>query len=105
MATELKKSDYSVGWICAIPIELAAVLAILDEAHPPLDAVDGDANVYKFGRIGRHNVVISCLPEGRYGITRASFVAAHMRSTFTRLRFGLMVGVGGGAPTTSNDIR
>ena len=105
MATELKKSDYSVGWICAISIELAAVLAILDETHPQLDVTGTDTNIYTFGRIGRHNVVISCLPEGRYGITRAGIVAAHMRSTFTRLRFGLMVGVGGGAPSEENDIR
>ena len=105
MATELNKSDYSVGWICAISIELAAVLAILDETHPQLDVASGDTNVYTFGRIGRHNVVIACLPEGRYGITRAGIVAAHMRSTFTRLRFGLMVGVGGGAPSDKNDIR
>ncbi|KAK6356092.1 hypothetical protein TWF718_000466 [Orbilia javanica] len=105
MTTELRASDYSVGWICAIPIELAAVLAILDETYPQLDAADGDTNVYRFGRIGRHNVVISCLPEGRYGLTRAGIVAAHMRSTFSRLRFGLMVGVGGGAPSEDSDVR
>ncbi|EPS38343.1 hypothetical protein H072_8027 [Dactylellina haptotyla CBS 200.50] len=105
MATKLKISDYRVGWICAISIELAAVCSILDETHPQLDVADGDTNVYTFGRIGRHNVVIACLPEGRYGITRASIVATHMRSTFTNLRFGLMVGVGGGAPSEENDIR
>ncbi|RVD86092.1 uncharacterized protein DFL_004386 [Arthrobotrys flagrans] len=105
MTTELQKSDYSVGWICAISIGLAAVRAVLDEIHPQLDATDGDTNVYEFGRIGRHNVVISWLPEGRYGVTRAGIVAAHMRSTFTRLRFGLMVGIGGGAPSENNDIR
>ncbi|KAJ6255789.1 hypothetical protein Dda_9470 [Drechslerella dactyloides] len=105
MATELKKSDYSVGWICAISIELAAVLAILDEIHPQLEIPTGGDNLYKFGRIGRHNIVIAWLPEGRYGITRAGIAAAHMRLTFTGLRFGLMVGVGGGAPSEENDIR
>ncbi|KAF3271333.1 hypothetical protein TWF217_005731 [Orbilia oligospora] len=105
MTTELKASDYSVGWICAIPIELTAVLAILDETYPRLDAADGDTDVYKFGRIGRHNVVISCLPAGRYGVTSASIAAAHLRSKFSKLRFGLMVGVGGGAPSADNDIR
>ncbi|KAF3231779.1 hypothetical protein TWF128_004494, partial [Orbilia oligospora] len=105
MTAELKASDYSVGWVCAIPIELTAVLAILDETYPQLDAADGDTNSYKFGRIGSHNVVISCLPAGRYGVTNAGIVAAHMRSTFAKLRFGLMVGVGGGAPSGDNDIR
>ncbi|KAJ6255786.1 hypothetical protein Dda_9467 [Drechslerella dactyloides] len=94
MATGLKTSDYSVGWICSVPIELAAVRAILDETHPPLDVADGDTNVYTFGRIDRHNVVIACLPEGRYGVTRASIAATHMCSTFTRLRFGLMYDFG-----------
>ncbi|KAF3147242.1 hypothetical protein TWF703_000082 [Orbilia oligospora] len=105
MTTGLKASDYSVGWICAIPIELTAVLAILDETYPQLDAADGDTNFYKFGRIGRHNVVISCLPAGRGGVTSAGIVAAHLRSKFSKLRFGLMVGVGGGAPSADNDIR
>ncbi|KAF3159958.1 hypothetical protein TWF751_000510 [Orbilia oligospora] len=105
MTAELKASDYSVGWICAIPIELTAVLAILDETYPQIDAADGDTNFYKFGRIGSHNVVISCLPAGRYGITNAGIVATHMRSKFSKLRFGLMVGVGGGAPSGNNDIR
>ncbi|KAJ6258209.1 hypothetical protein Dda_7128 [Drechslerella dactyloides] len=105
MTTELSKSDYSVGWICAISIELAAVLAILDDTHSQPDVAGSDTNVYTFGRIGRHNVVIACLPEGRYSIARAGIVAAHMRSTFPRLRFGLMVGVGGGAPSEENDIR
>ncbi|KAF3112319.1 hypothetical protein TWF706_010906 [Orbilia oligospora] len=105
MTAKLKASDYSVGCICAIPIELTAVLAILDETYPQLDAADGDTNLYNFGRIGRHNVVISCLPAGRYGVASAGIVATRMRSTFTKLRFGLIVGVGGGAPSGDNDIR
>ncbi|KAF3234347.1 hypothetical protein TWF217_003777 [Orbilia oligospora] len=105
MTAKLKASDYSVGWICAIPIELTAVLAILDETYPQLNAADDDTNLYKFGRIGEHNVVISWLPSGRYGVAQAGIVAARMRLTFSKLRFGLMVGVGGGAPSEDNDIR
>lgn len=105
MTAELKASDYSVGWVCAISIELTAVLAILDETYPQLDAADGDTNFYKFGRIGSHNVVISCLPAGRYGVTTAGIVAAHIRLKFLKLRFSLMVGVGGGVPSGDNDIR
>ncbi|KAK6356082.1 hypothetical protein TWF718_000456 [Orbilia javanica] len=105
MATGLKRDDYSVGWICAIQIELSAVLAILDEIHPQLDVPDGDTNVYTFGRIGSHNVVITSLPGGQYGLTRAAVAATCMRFAFKKLRFGLMVGVGGGAPSALNDIR
>ncbi|KAK6352104.1 hypothetical protein TWF730_008935 [Orbilia blumenaviensis] len=108
MASELTRNDYSVGWICAIPIELSAVLAVLDEVqHPQIDVPDSDTNIYKFGRIGRHNIVITWLPDTRYGTTQAGIVATRMRSTFTKLRFGLMVGVGGGAPrdAPNGDIR
>ncbi|EPS36659.1 hypothetical protein H072_9789 [Dactylellina haptotyla CBS 200.50] len=105
MAAQLKTSDFSVGWICALPIELAAALAVLDETYPQLEIPDGDKNIYKFGRIGTHNIVISCLPAGRYGITQAGIIATRMSSTFTKLRFGLMVGIGGGAPSKENDIR
>ncbi|KAF3925745.1 hypothetical protein ABW20_dc0100302 [Dactylellina cionopaga] len=105
MATELKRNNYSVGWICAIPIELEAARRVLDEIHPKLSVPHGDENCYEFGRIGDHNVVISCLPQTKYGLTNAAVVATHMRTTFKWLRFGLMVGVGGGAPSSSNDIR
>ncbi|KAF3243654.1 hypothetical protein TWF217_011163 [Orbilia oligospora] len=105
MATKLKRNNYSVGWICAIPIELEAARKVLDEIHPKLSVPHSDENYYEFGRIGEHNVVISCLPQAKYGLTNAAIVATHMRTTFTRLRFGLMVGVGGGAPNSSNDLR
>ncbi|KAK6337052.1 hypothetical protein TWF718_009838 [Orbilia javanica] len=105
MALRFKRDDYSIGWICAIRTELEAVLAVLDETHPPLDLPDGDKNLYKFGRIGGHNIVISWLPETDYGTMQAGVVATRMLSSFKKLRFGLMVGVGGGAPSESNDIR
>jgi nucleoside phosphorylase len=40
-----------------------------------------------------------------YGTISAATVAAHMRTTFPSIRFGLMVGIGGGVPSTNNDIR
>src|SRR4051794_23385705 len=100
---ELTRHDYTVGWVCAIPIEMAAALAILDEEHPKLSTAD--TNTYSFGRVGKHNVVIACLPAGRYGTVSAATVAIQMLFTFPALRFGLMVGIGGGVPSASNDIR
>ena len=52
-----------------------------------------------------HNIVVACLPSGVYGTISAATVAAHMRATFPSIRFGLMVGIGGGVPTAKNDIR
>lgn len=51
------------------------------------------------------NVVIACLPSGLYGTTSAATIASQILSTFGSIRFGLMVGVGGGAPGTNADIR
>ncbi|KAK6518984.1 hypothetical protein TWF281_003675 [Arthrobotrys megalospora] len=101
---ELTNHDYTVGWICAIPIEAAAALAILDEEHGQLSTASTDTNNYSFGRVGKHNVVIACLPSGRMGTVSAATVAIRMLSSFPALRFGLMVGIGGGAPKSS-DIR
>src|SRR3569833_2119691 len=92
--------DYSVGWICALPeTELVAAGAMLDEEHPVLAAADPrDTNSYLLGRIGTHNVVIACLPAEETGNVNAATVASNMVRSFKAVRFGLMVGIGGGAP-------
>ncbi|GAB1199720.1 hypothetical protein APSETT444_009077 [Aspergillus pseudonomiae] len=97
--------DYTVAWICALPLEIAAAKAMLDEVHPPLPQPDTDHNVYTLGRVSSHNVVVACLPGGVYGTISATAVASHMVSTFRSIQFGLMVGIGGGVPSQSADIR
>jgi nucleoside phosphorylase len=101
----MKHEDYKVGWICALPTEMAAAVCMLDERHETLPQQATDENIYTLGRIGPHNVVIACLPAGVTGVTSAARVADQMRMTFTSLRFGLMVGVGGGVPSERHDIR
>jgi nucleoside phosphorylase len=97
--------DYTVGWVCALPIELAAAAEMLDEEHedPPPD--DTDTNLYTLGRIGDHDVVIACLPAGQIGTNSAAAVAMQMKSRFGSIRFGLLVGIGGGVPSADSDIR
>jgi nucleoside phosphorylase len=92
--------DYTVGWICALPeTEFVAAGAMLDEEHPVLPAVHSqDTNSYLLGRIGYHNVVIACLPAETTGKVSAATVAKDMLRSFPAVRFGLMVGIGGGAP-------
>ncbi|OJJ66803.1 hypothetical protein ASPBRDRAFT_97680, partial [Aspergillus brasiliensis CBS 101740] len=99
--------DYTVAWICALPLELAAAKAMLDDVHPPLPQPESDHNVYTLGRMGSHNVVVACLPGGVYGTISATGGVSHMVSTFPTLRsgFGLMVGIGGGVPSPRHDIR
>ena len=105
MARRLSRDDYTVGWVCALPIELAAAQAMLDDQHDDLPQNSDDANTYTLGRIGEHNVVLACLPAGQTGTNSAAAVAMQMKSTFRAIRFGLMVGIGGGVPSVEADIR
>jgi nucleoside phosphorylase len=95
---QLKHNDYKVGWICALPKEQTAAMAMLDARHANLPKPPTDPNAYTLGAIGDHNIVIACLPKGKYGTVSASVVASNMASTFPAIRFGLMVGIGGGIP-------
>lgn len=97
--------EFQIGWICALPIEIAAAREMLDENWGFLQEQDSaDTNAYTLGRIGMHNVAIACLPQ--YGTISAAIVANNMIRTFsTSLRIGLMVGVGGGIPSATHDIR
>jgi nucleoside phosphorylase len=97
--------NYTVAWICALPLEAAASKAMLVKTHPELSQSAADDNAYTLGEISGHNIVIACLPSGVYGPISAATVAAHMRDTFPSIRFGLMVGIGGGVPNTNDDIR
>ena len=101
----MRHEDYTVGWISALPTEAAAAVGMLDERHSTLPSRPQDNNNYTFGRVGVHNVVIACLPSGVTGTISAAKVATQMLSTFTGLRFGLMVGIGGGIPSEEHDIR
>ncbi|KAH1541476.1 hypothetical protein KXX57_006408, partial [Aspergillus fumigatus] len=103
--TCLSHDDYTVGWICALPLEMAAATVMLDEKHEKLRRQPNDHNEYVLGHIGEHNIVVACLPSGEYGITSATTVAMQLLSSFHSIHFGLMVGIGGGVPKEDKDIR
>jgi nucleoside phosphorylase len=98
--------DYTVGWICAINTEYLAGQTFFDKEHaPPAQLAEHDINHYTLGEINGHNVVMAGLPHGEYGTNSAASVVANLRNSFPKVRFGLMVGIGGGAPHGKNDIR
>ena len=66
---------------------------------------DHDTVDYVLGSIGRHNVVMGCLPKGQIGTVSAAVFATKMQSRFPALKVGLMVGIGGGFPSSEADIR
>lgn len=101
------RDDYTVGWVCALPLEMAAAKAMLDRIHADLSADPSvnDTNCYVLGSLNGHNVVLAYPPFGVYGTTSAAAVATQMRASFNSIRFSLMVGIGGGVPSTKEDIR
>jgi hypothetical protein len=72
---------------------------MLDQEQGIIRETDAqDYNAYFVGRLHDHNVVIACLPAGVDGLAAAATVAKDMLRTFKELRFGLLVGIGGGIP-------
>ncbi|KAF3922286.1 hypothetical protein ABW20_dc0106438 [Dactylellina cionopaga] len=97
--------SYTVGWICAIQTEYVAARSFLDERYELESIPTNDNNHYTLGRIHKHNVVIVILPNGEYGLSSATAVLKDLLRSFPNIRIGLMVGIGGGAPSRKHDIR
>jgi nucleoside phosphorylase len=79
--------EYTVGWICALPIEMAAAKAMMDEEHgdPQTPPQQADQNTYILGRIRKFK---------------------DMLHTFPDIRVSLLVGIGAGIPDyESDDVR
>ncbi|KAK3073438.1 hypothetical protein LTR53_005016 [Teratosphaeriaceae sp. CCFEE 6253] len=98
------RESYTVGIICALDVEKAAVEGTLDEEHGRLEQMAGDENSYSVGRLHQHNVVVACLPAGVMGKASAATVAKDMMRSFP-IKAGFMVGIGGGVWSAKNDVR
>ncbi|KAL2861080.1 nucleoside phosphorylase domain-containing protein [Aspergillus lucknowensis] len=72
-----------------------------DVEYEAFPGVENDTNSYLLSRSGAHHVVIATA-GGQYGTVIAGEMAPQMVRTFNRIRFGLMVGVGGGISRDSN---
>ncbi|OQE16718.1 hypothetical protein PENSTE_c023G07929 [Penicillium steckii] len=102
--------SYTIGWIAALAIERAAAEAMLDEEHAAPTGFtrhQTDTNVYTWGRVGEHNIVIAALASGVYGTTSAATTASSLLASLPSIRIGLLVGIGGGIarPDQDQDIR
>lgn len=101
-SVKLSYRNYTVAWICALPLELAAAKSMLDAVHDNLDHDVYDSNTYTFGNIGPHNIVLACLPYKGPGTNHAAIVANNLRRSFSSINLMLMVGIGGGIPGPHN---
>ncbi|CAG8982862.1 hypothetical protein HYALB_00014092, partial [Hymenoscyphus albidus] len=72
----------------------------LDEQHQSLPTIR-DQNSYTLGCIGEHNIVIAVMPQ--IGNNKAATVATQLLNDFPSIRFGLLVGIGGGIPGDDED--
>ncbi len=101
------RDDYAVGWVCALPIEVAAAKATLDRVHDnlPLAWNSDDNNNYILGSLQGHNVVVAYPNSGVGNKTSVADVATQLLASYTSVRFHLMVGIAGGVPDTKEDIR
>jgi ankyrin repeat protein/nucleoside phosphorylase len=103
-ANQWTYNDYTVAVVCAMGFEMSAVRYILDDEHPRLPTKQGDSNLYVLGELSGHNVAIACLP-GTQGKGAAAIVANNMQRTFPAIKWRLLVGIGGGVPSSTHDIR
>ncbi|KFY29079.1 hypothetical protein V493_02564 [Pseudogymnoascus sp. VKM F-4281 (FW-2241)] len=101
------RDDYAVGWVCALPIEVAAAKAALDCVHGnlPPGRNSNDNNNYILGRLQGHNVVVAYPNFGVCGKTSVADVATQLHASYTSVQFNFMIGIAGGVPDTKEDIR
>ena len=101
------RDDYAVGWICALPIEVAAARATLDRVYDnlPPDGNSDDNNNYILGSLQGHNAVVAYPTFGECGRTSVADVATQLHASYRSVRYNLMVGIAGGVPDTEEDIR
>ena len=93
-------SCYTVGWLCALPkSELPAARLMLDHEHEPAYLENrADKNVYEYGDLNGHNVVIACLAPGQPGNLSAQKLVRPLHESFPNMDLHLFVGIGGGVP-------
>ncbi|QKX55267.1 uncharacterized protein TRUGW13939_02359 [Talaromyces rugulosus] len=97
------RNGFRIAIICALAREFDAVEDSLDERYNFTDygKQRGDANFYCTGRIGKHNIVLVCLPE--MGKRNAASIASTLRVSFANIELALLVGICGGVPFPSPD--
>jgi nucleoside phosphorylase len=102
----LRYEDFTIGWICALPLEATAAMFMLDEIYESeFPRKHGQETAYHAGTANGQNIVIACLPKSEYGIGAAARVVAQLQLSFPNLEYGLMVGIGAGVPGPGHDIR
>ena len=100
------RDDFEIAIICALSIERNAIEDLLDEEYETdgfsYGKAAGDSNAYTTGRLGNQHVVLAYMPG--MGMISAAAVAFNIRSSFERIKVGIVVGVCGGVPRTADGV-
>jgi len=82
------------------------IIALFDdfwEREEQYEKADRDTNSYTIGRLGGHHVVLVHMSQ--MVKVSAANIATNLRSSFPRIRLGLLVGICGGVPFTDGGKR
>ena len=95
-----KAEDYTIAWLCADPeYELTVAKRMLDNRHVPAQHSNPrDKNVYEFGDINRHNIILASLGPNLPGLLSAQRLVQPLSESFPNLELYMFVGIGGGIP-------
>jgi nucleoside phosphorylase len=102
---QLRHKDYTVVLICPREIIFRAAQFMLDEEHKELPRSKRDPLYYVFGSMSGHNVALATLPSEVPGDIATASITSHLVHTFPGANLRLMLSIGGGIPSKSNDIR
>jgi nucleoside phosphorylase len=89
-----KNDQFTIGWICPLPLEMEAARLVLDEEYSR--EVQYQDAFYLGGQIGKHKVVMGV--QRGIGLSHATALAERMRAGFPNIRYFLLVGIAGGVP-------
>lgn len=97
------RGDFHVGIVCTLDIEKQAIDKFFDEVYNAADygKLSGDANYYKIGRIGRHNVVLVKL-SGK-GTQYSARSVTDLSQSYPDIKVYLLVGICAGVPFRGQD--
>ncbi|KAK2025463.1 hypothetical protein LX32DRAFT_499155, partial [Colletotrichum zoysiae] len=104
MAESVSAKDFTIGWVCAHPLELEIAVKMMDQQLGGLPSHPSDFNRYAFGRIEGHYVVAAFSPVAERGTSPAAVAARYMGLSFPSIRLAISIGIHCGVPRPVNGI-
>ncbi|KAK6357621.1 hypothetical protein TWF718_001929 [Orbilia javanica] len=97
--------DCKIVWLCPLEIELRAAIAMLDSVFEDIPSrARGQNVIYTIGKIASHTVAVVGYYQ-EHGLGVSGSMAAEVLRDLPNLEMGLLVGIAGGIPSPTRDIR